>query len=161
VRFSVAAGDWIEITDDQRELHGLPGEMRRVRQANSNTIGLARPLHGPLGANARLRRWDQKGKVLDQTGAVIADLDGANSTGTIPVPTQRWIVLENGISIAFALASAGGAFRSGDYWATPARVADRSIAPLRDAPPFGIHHHFAELALFTPPHGVIDRRSRA
>src|SRR5207302_9934871 len=103
-------------------------------------------------------RWDQKGTILDQTGVVIVDLDDASSPGTIPTPAQRWIVLENGISVAFALASAGGVFRSGDYWATPARIADNSIVPLRDAPPFAIHHHYAELALFTPPHNVIDRR---
>jgi len=62
--------------------------------------------------------------------------------------------------VNFDLVPSNGVFRTGDYWVAPARTADRSIAPLKDAPPRGIHHHYAELALFKPPKAVTDRRKR-
>jgi hypothetical protein len=138
------AGDWIEIMDDAHELNGLPGEMRRIRGVEGGAMTLTTPLAGPLeAASARIRRWDQK--------------EGAGETGVIRVPDAgQTVALEDGIAVSFA--STGGAFRSGDYWITPARPADRSIIPLHEAPPRGIHHHYAELAVFTPPDKIIDRR---
>ncbi|MEJ0076350.1 MAG: DUF6519 domain-containing protein [Alphaproteobacteria bacterium] len=138
-----AAEDWIEITDDARELNGLPGEMRRIKRVEGSTIALTAPLTGSLeAASARIRRWDQK---------------DVGDAGVIPVPESgRPVALEDGIEVSFT--SAGGAFRSGDDWITPARTADRSIIPLHEAPPRGIHHHYVELALFTPPDKIIDRR---
>ena len=48
-----SARDWIEVTDDYRELHGMRGEMRRIVRVEraTNTITLARHLNRPLGAD--------------------------------------------------------------------------------------------------------------
>lgn len=139
-----AAGDWIEMTDDRHELNGIPGEMRKIRGVDGKAIALATPLTNPVSADsARILRWDQKERV--------------GEAGVFVVPEGgEWIGLEHGVSISFA----GGAFRPGDYWVTPARTADKSVGRLREAPPRGIHHHYAELALFTPPHAIVDRRKR-
>jgi Family of unknown function (DUF6519) len=65
------------------------------------------------------------------------------------------IDLENGIAVYF---NADGCFRPGDYWLIPARVANQSFELLDKAPPRGIHHHVAKLALFTPPRRLRDLR---
>lgn len=157
----LAAGDWVEIVDDHSELHGIPGEMRKITTAQGGVVNLAPSLKRSLGANPRVRRWDQKGKVFDESGNVYADLDAANATGAIAIPPRgRPIALEDGVIVSFDLASAKSVFKTGDYWVTPARAADRSVAPLKDAPPLGIHHHYVELALFRPPRTVTDRRKR-
>lgn len=137
-----ARGDWIEVIDDRRLLDGIPGEMGRIKEIDGKTIALATPLRASVNPDsARIRRWDQKEHV--------------GEAGVLPVPRGgQPLELEDGISITFA----GGAFRPGDYWVTPARTAERSIVPLREAPPRGIHHHYAELGLFKPPHEIIDRR---
>jgi hypothetical protein len=168
-------GDWVEITDDVRELAGLPGEMRRIQagggvEETTLTIRLTDPL--PAGAfptdaqgrttpsrNTRLRRWDQHGRVLNAGGDELADLDAANSKGTIPVsggPTK--IQLEHGVVATFGLAT-GGRFRTGDHWVFAARTADASVEQLDDAPPRGIHAHYAKLALVTFPDAYTDCRT--
>ena len=38
-----ATGDWIEITDDRRELTGIPGEMRRIKGIDGSTVRSPRP----------------------------------------------------------------------------------------------------------------------
>ena len=139
-----ATGDWIEITDDRRELTGIPGEMRRIKGIDGSTVALATALTNRFSDSARIRRWDQKEHV--------------GEAGVLAVRNDRRIELEDGISISFG--PADGVFRPGDYWVTPARTADKSIVPLREAPSRGIHHHYAELALFTPPGTIVDRRRR-
>src|SRR5688500_12715755 len=102
LRFS--DGDWIEITDDWRELHNEPGELRRIKIGNgvddaTRTILLEKPLPAGLfptdaqnrtqpGRHTRIKRWDQRGKVLDQNGSVLQDLDLAAATGEITVPAS-------------------------------------------------------------------------
>ncbi|HEY8691124.1 MAG TPA: DUF6519 domain-containing protein, partial [Chloroflexota bacterium] len=74
LRFS--AGDWIEITDDWRELAGEPGVMAHVQDVNDATRTLTLTDSLPAGVFAvnaqgetdssrhtRIRRWDQKGQV--------------------------------------------------------------------------------------------------
>ena len=158
-------GDWIEITDDDHELLGQPGELRRVTIGGgvdeaSNTILLASALP-PAGTafpvdgqgktipvrNTRVRRWDQAGKVLSAAGAVLTDLDGIASSGAISVPGAGVsVLLEHGIVARFAL-EAGGRFRTGDFWLFAARIADATVEPLDQAPPLGIHYHVASLAI--------------
>ena len=161
---SIHDGDWIEITDDDHELGGVPGELRRVAVAGgvdeaSNTILLASALPAagtafPVdaqgktipGRNTRIRRWDQAGKVLSAAGAVLTDLGTAASTGAITIPGAGvGVLLEHGIVVRFALPS--GRFRTGDYWLFAARTADASVEALGDAPPIGIHVHVAPLAI--------------
>ena len=158
-------GDWVEVTDDDHELDGTPGELRRIAIGGgvdeaSRTILLtaALPVAGaafPVDAafrtlperNTRVRRWDQAGKVLFDTGAVLVDLDAAAATGAISVPASAvGVLLEHGIVIHFNL-EPGGHFRPGDYWLFAARTADASVEPLVTAPPLGLHAHYAPLAI--------------
>ncbi|MBR0713537.1 DUF6519 domain-containing protein [Bradyrhizobium liaoningense] len=176
LRFS--DGDWIEITDDFRELNGLAGELHKIKVGGGVddatrkitldkqlTAGFLGPVDGQgnLDAtrNARIRRWDQKGKILAQNGSTQTDLDAATSTGAIPIPTGGLqLRLEDGIIVSFSLDPAGGNFHVGDYWVFAARAADASIEILNNAPPRGIHHHYTKLAVYTPPSGLEDCRPK-
>jgi hypothetical protein len=168
---SLRDGDWIEITDDARELAGQPGEMRRIKAGGgvdeaSRTILLETAL--PAGEfppaslsqrNTRVRRWDQAGTVLDADGNELADLSAAGAEGTIAVPpTGTWVVLENGIIVRFGLNPASGRFRTGDHWLFAARTADASVEELVEAPPLGIHAQYAPLAILDAPSTLTDCR---
>jgi Family of unknown function (DUF6519)/Right handed beta helix region len=168
-------GDWIEVTDDWRELNGLPGEMRRVRTPGgvddaTRTILLEDPLpagmfpvdaqdHTEPERNTRVQRWDQAGRVLKADGSPHVDLDTATSTGVIPVVTGTTsVLLEHGITVTFDLEGAGGVFRTGDHWLFAARTVDASVEILDRAPPRGIHAHYAKLATVTFPDDETDLR---
>lgn len=174
LRFS--DGDWIEVTDDWRELHNEPGELRRIKIGNgvddaTRTILLEKPLPAGLfptdaqnrtqpGRHTRIKRWDQRGKVVDQNGNVLQDLDLAAATGEIPVPASGAVsvLLEHNIIATFALDPAGGEMRSGDAWVFAARSTDATIEELDAAPPCAIHHHYAKLGFVTFPTGLTDCR---
>ena len=173
LRFS--DGDWVEITDDFRELAGLPGEMRRIQTGGgvddaTRTIRLEDPLPAgmfPVDAqgrttperNTRVRRWDQQGRVVDANGNLLVDLDGGGD-GTIKVVTgATQVVLENGVVATFDLEPSNGRFRTGDHWVFAARTADASVEVLQDAPPRGTHAHYANLALVTFPDAETDCRT--
>lgn len=169
-------GDWVEVTDDHRELHQLPGELRRVRVAGgvdetARTLSFDVPLSAGLfptdaqqstdpARNTRVRRWDQAGQVRREDGTAVANLDDAGSSGEILIPAAATrLFLEHGILVAFDLAAAGGRFRSGDHWVFAARTVDASVEQLFDAPPLGIHHHYARLAIVDFPDQQTDCRS--
>lgn len=161
---SFSEGDWIEITDDKRELQGKPGVMRRIRTGNgidisTRTIFLAEALRDPMdlldiARNARVKRWDQRGLVRREDGTRYFDLD-SSSDGLIPIPAEPTpLLLENGILVRFSSVPEGD-FHTGDHWNFAARTADASIEILTDAPPRGVHHHYARLAVVnTPTDGV-------
>lgn len=151
-------GDWVEITDDARELAGLPGEMRRVSDIDyaSNTITLHDALPAvdfptsPDGGtdawrHTRIKRWDQQRDVDEDTGLLTV--------------TSTAFYVEDGIQIHFSLdTDPGGTFKTGDYWLFSARSANASIEILEEAPPRGIHHHYARLAILNFPDGQEDCR---
>ena len=168
LRFST--GDWVEIVDDEREFSQAPGEMRRIsvnEAAKRISFSPALPAAMlppsfpdstfPDQRNLRVRRWDQKGKVLQAVAGtpLFQDLDLAPSRGVISVPAAGTaLLLENGVTVSFAATGAGGAggakgFRAGDFWVFAARTADASVEPLRNAPPRGVHHHYARLGVWT------------
>ena len=167
-------GDWVEITDDVRELRGEPGIIRQIKAPNgvsdaTRTIVLAKPL--PAGAfptdaqdqtnparHTRIRRWNQRGKVFRDDGTTqFADLDATN--GVIPVPPPGTsLLLEDGIVVRFDLAGASTTFHAGDRWSFAARTADASVEILDHAPPLGTHHHYARLAVVTFPDTETDCR---
>ncbi len=159
------SGDWVEITDDVRELSQRAGEMRQitvkegVRRITFDGALPADMLPGafpdndfPASRNLRVRRWDQKRKVL-QTGAggatsVFQDLDATGTRGVINVPpTGTTLILENGVTVRFASAGAKG-FSAGDHWVFAARTADASVEALVDEPPRGIYHHYERLGFW-------------
>jgi hypothetical protein len=153
-------GDWIEVTDDVRELSGLPPEMCRITNVedSTRTIEIDEPLpaaafpvdaRGQLDArrHTRIRRWDHRGVALDA------------SDGAIPVPPAgKKVVLENGIEVSFDLDADDGEFREGDYWTFAARTVDGSVESLQKARPRGIHRHYGRLAVITFPADVKDCR---
>ncbi|MDP5220849.1 DUF6519 domain-containing protein [Ruegeria sp. 2205SS24-7] len=168
-------GDWVEVTDDWRELHNEPGELRRIapaggvdRTARTLTFETALP-NGMFPTNAqqqtnanrntRVRRWDQTGAVRSAAGNTIQNLDTTGAAGIqIPVAGTQ-VFLEHGILVDFNLDPAGGEFHTGDHWVFAARTADASIEILDEAPPLGIHRHYARLAIVDFPENEIDCRT--
>jgi hypothetical protein len=172
-------GDWIEITDDFMELNGTAqgGPTGELHQIDTNgvdktarTITLVTQVSAGLGTrlgsstnyHTRICRWDMNaasGKVLLSDGVTQwVDLSVAG-TGQIPVPPPGTaLILENGVTVAFDLNPATGSFLAGDFWTFPARTADGSAGPLTEAPPMGIHHHYARLAVVTFPTSAPDCR---
>ena len=167
-------GDWVEITDDWLEFAQQPGVIRQVKDVSdaTQTITLTNALPAgtfpttgtqgqtDVGRHTRVRRWDQKGEVRDTNGNLIVDLNAPGSTGVIPVPSASTsIILEDGVQVTFTADPSGGRFRVGDYWTFAARAVDASVEILDHAPPRGIHHHYARLAIVTFPNTVTDCRT--
>jgi hypothetical protein len=163
--------DWIEVTDDLRELAGQPGDLRQIAVDGvdkvNRTITLTQKLTDDLRENlqtppatypnchSRVCRWDQAGKVRrSDDNSVWFDLDGSNGLGGIPLPGPGVsLILENGVTVSFNLDPASAAFSSADFWNFAARAADGQIEKLKAAPPMGPHHHYARLALVPLPAG--------
>lgn len=167
-------GEWLEILDDWHELHGLPGVLRRIRPGDGIVAATRSILFDdalPAGLfpvdsqgrtaaarNTRIRRWDQSNQVRRADGSVFHDLNASASSNGIPVPPAGTVLaLENGILIELELPD-GGEYRTGDYWVFKARAADGTIDILDAAPPRGIHHHYARLAVVTLPNVQEDCR---
>lgn len=127
---SLRVGDWVEVLGDSAELNGRPGTLARIEPNGIDqaerilTLSVDVSAHSGEG-HPRVRRWDQASDALPAVGGPID--------------------LEEGIQVTFG----GADYRSGDYWAFAARVADRSVEVLTDAPPQGIRHYFCRLALIT------------
>ncbi|MBS0523277.1 MAG: right-handed parallel beta-helix repeat-containing protein [Proteobacteria bacterium] len=169
---SFKTGDWVEIIDDAVEFSQVPGQMRKVtvveatRRIQFTPALPASMLPGtfpnsafPVARNLRVRRWDQHGPVFrtDVSGkpVQVQDLDAAGSNGVIAVPTATTsLLLENGVTVSFDSTGAKG-FKAGDYWVFVARTADASVELLHRAPPRGIHHHFARLAIWDVGAGTV------
>jgi hypothetical protein len=166
----VSTGDWVEILDDNLEYDGEPGAMRKVTVDDAErTITFDDALPAELqpadaadaaARHLRVLRWDESGVVRSADGTQLTDLDLAGSSGLITVPASdaTQVLIEHGIVVSFSLAEAGGRFRPGDYWVFAARTADTSIDPLENAPPLGVHHHYARLGVVTFPDTEISCR---
>ena len=132
------AGNWVELSHDALDLHGQPGTLVRIVTVSPGALTLdpasvagAMPWTAAL-VRPKVRRWDQvqKGAVPLRAGAVPV---------REPVNGQaEWISLEDGVQIAFA---PDGAYRSGDYWEVPARVATakRTLRNLLTRPGYNAH----------------------
>jgi uncharacterized protein DUF6519 len=146
----VSSGDWVEIIDDVRELDGTPGELRQVTVDDAErTISFAGALPADLQpANAqdaadrhlRVIRWDSDGLV------------------GVPASNATEVDLEHGIAVSFDVAVNGGRFRRGDHWIFSARTANADFDRLSEAPPLGVHHHYARLAIVTLPSSAASCR---
>jgi uncharacterized protein DUF6519/parallel beta helix pectate lyase-like protein len=133
-------GDHLELLDDEVELamrgRGEGGKLAIVKTVNHATgeIGIDRDLSGfavDKARHPRVRRWDILTAAEPLTRPAVA---GA---------TNR---LENGIWVTFE-GAATDLLQAGDYWVFAARTADGSIDTVVNAPPRGILHHYARLAL--------------
>jgi len=170
------SGDWVEITDDEREFSQASGEMRRItvndatRRITFSPDLPAAMLPGgfpdnvlPKLRNLRVRRWDQRGKIYrtDPSGnpVQVQDLDALGSRGVINVPAAgTTLLLENGVTVSFASTSGadGKGFKAGDWWVFAARTSDASVEILDRAPPRGIHHHYARLGIWDVAAGTVS-----
>jgi hypothetical protein len=137
-----AANDWVEITDDWLELNGLPGELHQVAFVNTGgkTVTLTTPVSP---ANFPV---DSNGQTLPRRHTRLTRWDGTGTAGDTPVSTSP-VTLENGITVTFGLAANAQSFKSGDYWVFAARSTDGTVEFLDAAPPRGIYHHYARLAV--------------
>ena len=144
------AGNWVELSDDVKELGGEPGLLVKLTKVEGNRLTVD-PTSIPAGASIawdahsvhpKVRRWDQvqrddvqldEGAVPVQESTIQADMSGI-----------VWLDLEDGIQVAF---TAGGEYRTGDYWLIPARVATGTIEwpDSMALPPHGVEHHYAPL----------------
>ena len=139
-----ANDQWVEISDDEIELSGQPGQLVRIVNVNSatNVIELEdQPISVDMKLHPKLRRWDQ----VNQTG-LPATKDGVKMKA-------GWLPLEEGIEVEFS----DDNYKTGDYWLIPGRTATGEIEwPPYEVPntnptpqrPLGIKHHFCPLALF-------------
>jgi hypothetical protein len=171
------AGDWVEITDDVRELSQRCGEMRRITAVNeaarritftpalpAEMVPAAFPSSDfPRERNSRVIRWDQAHDVRRTgpggTTLPFQDLDAVGSTGVVKVPVAgTTLLLENGVTVSFASTATGSGdngFRAGDFWVFAARTADASVELLANEPPRGIHHHYERLGLWDVAAGTV------
>ena len=139
-------GDWIEITNDLLELNGEAGELHLIVAvdftANKITLDSApgiplAPLGQPDTLRTRVTRWDQAGVVYESDGTTVwVDLNASGGAGIPVPPSGTTLILENGITAQFDLASPAGSFQTGDFWNFAARTADASVEILTQAAPF-------------------------
>jgi hypothetical protein len=158
----IAAGNWVELTNDGQELRGQPGRLVKLLKVESDRLILdsqvSRPgdVPGEEDWPTKVRRWDQSEKGGHQF-----------KKGEVQVTENGWIELENGVQIQFQPTNGEKhRYRTGDYWLIPARVAtgdiewpvelDHEGKPMFDPqgkikpisqPPHGIRHHYAPLAI--------------
>jgi hypothetical protein len=130
-----AAGQTVELTDDDRELRGEPGVLVKLSNAEGQVLTLDPSApnvdRSTFGRNPKVRRWDS----------------------TLEVQTSgNWIPLEDGVEVCF---EAGCDYKAGDFWMIPARTAKSGVEwpedetdPKKPAavPRQGIVHHYCRLA---------------
>ncbi len=133
---------WVEITNDIRELQGEPGTLVQLSKTSGNKLffnpativnNSSDSQTFPQKHNLKVRSWDSKAAII----------------------VESEVSLENGIKLKFA----GDAFKTGDYWLIPTRKVevnkhhiqwtfDSSNNPIPQ-PPEGIEHHYSPLALLS------------
>jgi hypothetical protein len=153
-----APGQFVELTDDGRELGGLPGILVKVASIAQESQGPvltvdtslsnAADLSSFLNAftnntirNPKVRRWDQSG----------TQVSTAVPGGDVLIQEGVWFPLESGVQVFF---QPGGNYVTGDYWLVPARTVTGDVDWPRDSagnPQFrqaqGIRHHYCRLGI--------------
>jgi hypothetical protein len=161
------AGQWVELTDDLRDLRGEPGTLVKLAKVENDllTIDPATPSGqvslSDTAVNPIVRAWNQQ--MADGMTMRHGALQIKETTAD-----EQWMDIENGIQIRFEPATgAAHQYRTGDYWLIPARVGTGGIEwpiergtngkpkidiktnkpiPLAQ-PPHGIEHWYAPLAI--------------
>lgn len=131
-----AGGQWVEISDDVRELSGTPGQLVQIDRVDvANRVVMLKQAVAGIDANRRprLRRWD-----------------GGSATGlqvVVPATNDGWMPLEDGVEVKFA----PGNYAVGDYWLIPARTMTGDVEwPFTmPRPARGVKHSYARLAVVT------------
>ncbi|MDQ3968768.1 MAG: DUF6519 domain-containing protein, partial [Thermoproteota archaeon] len=143
-----ATGQWVELTDETRELQGLPGVLVRLTNVEGRILtidpGTTLISRTDFPVNPKVRRWD-----LPETGVLTVET---------PTTNQGYLPLEDGVEVRFE----PGDYRSGNYWQIPARTLKADIEwPQEAGPPaqpaalapHGTRHHFCRLALLRADNG--------
>lgn len=163
-------GQWIEITDDARELHNLPGTLVRLTGGTAGNLLAFDPntidgdpitaANFPLQYHPKVRRWE-------------TNAQSNQAIGLIDEGKQAWQALELGLSVQFtsplpSSVQAQSPYQPGDYWLLPVR-ANQTIetTPWHNRPLLadGIEHHYCALAEvpFTgdsfQQEGITDKRN--
>lgn len=137
-----AAGEWVEVTDEERMLAGQPGTFARLAAVSGQRLtveGWPDP-NDPvpdLGTNPIVRRWDNQPE--------------SDEPITVPVDNDGYLPLEGGLEIQFG--STAAHYRTGDYWLVPVRAQAGVLWPTEATgeplfqPPDGVEHHYVSLAL--------------
>jgi hypothetical protein len=132
-----AAGQWVELINDEREWLNQPGKLLEVTAVKGDVLSFAANsvTLADFPGDRRVRRWENQGKIEQA-----ADNDG-------------YLKLESGVEVLFS----AGYYRRGDYWLIPARTLDGDVQwpktlvageyqPVPQ-PPAGVQHHFCPLAI--------------
>jgi hypothetical protein len=134
-----AAGQWIELSDDTRELNFQAGTLVRITSVQGQVLTVDPSTVIPTGGSLNLADYPLNPKVR-----------GWDALGLTPTTTGSWLDLENGVQVQFA----SGTYANGDYWLIPARTLTANIDwPLDGSgnpvaePPKGIHKHYCRLAV--------------
>jgi hypothetical protein len=137
-----AAGQWIELSDDERDQRGEAGTLVQLVKVEGQVLAINPGTAtgsvdiASFKTNPKIRRWDS-------AGPVNIELPGGN---------QGFIPLEGGVEVKFSQ----GTYRAGDYWLIPARTATGDVEWPKDPannsapipqPPHGIEHHYCSLAV--------------
>ena len=132
------AGDWVELTDDTRELTNASGTLVQLTKVEGQVLTIDDAVAATISfadysPNPKIRRWDM-----------------SDEGGAITVTTADYIELENGVEIQFE----SGEYHAGDYWLIPARTSEGDIEWPTDSTgsqlpqaPHGIEHHYCKLAV--------------
>lgn len=164
-----AAGDWVELSDDRRDLAGVPGPLVKLVKVEGDLLTVdsatvASPPDIVFDATAihpKVRRWNQSENARTPLS------NGAIRVVEPAKDSAAWIDLEDGLQVQF---DAGGEYRAGDYWLIPARVATGDIewpshpgaggtTVAESLPPRGIEHHYAPLGYILFENGVLKQQS--
>lgn len=150
---SFGSGQWVEVSDDARELDGEVGDLRRIEAfddaARTMTLNEAPSMRFETSLHPKVRRWDQ-----------VAGGDGEERT------TAHRLPLEDGIEVQFSAAT----YSTGDYWLIPARAVGGAVEwpgadePEPQPPRRTVHHRCALAELEFDPRRrawrVLDDRRR-
>ena len=150
------AGDWVELSHEELELAGQPGELVRLTKLEGDRLTTESPPAMLWDAELRgacVRRWDQHG----HDDLVLRG--GAASVTESSAIEPQWIDIGDGLQIRF---KPGGTYRTGDYWTIKASTATGSIEWPAEAsgrpqalPPQGVQHYYAPLGILS----IVDEQA--
>ena len=130
-------GEWVELTDDSRELRGEPGILVKLTGVASQTLTLTTSElidYLDFPRNPKVRRWN----TVSASGERLVE---------VPATNDGYLDIEDGVQVRFA----DGTYSTGDYWLIPARSALGTVewpkAPDDLLPPHGPTHRYAPLAV--------------
>ncbi len=159
VTHGFAAGQWVELTQDEWEVRGEIGIMVKlvkvegqVLTCDPTTATQQIPSDLSLLEHPKVRRWDHSCE-QNALGAGQAKVARPHE-GALLIQEDQWLTLEDGVQIRFEKSTAENhRYRTGDYWLIPARTATGDVEWPGDVgkpeamPPHGVEHHYAPLAI--------------